>query len=186
MDLTADHFTIRGVFRSLSFKGTITSWDFALASFIAVFGTFYYNKYVPDPHGAVAIAGDFLAISGALFGVIIAGFAIATSLVDERYARSMERANSHPYNVLRHFLVEGVLLVASLVAAVVFRAIALPVHHASATAEHWLLGIAAFLFFWALFGALQVMRLVLGIAVSRASAFTGDGDGDAGTARRAS
>jgi hypothetical protein len=159
-------FTIRGVFGSLPKRRVVFGWDFLGALVIVCGGIYPYTHYIKPIGAHVAVVGDYVSISGALFGVIIAGFAIVAALVDEKYGRIMRRANVTPYNVLRHFLVEGTILVATLLFSVGYRATATRIHSGSAVAEECLFGIATFLFIWALFGALQLMRLVLTVAVS--------------------
>jgi hypothetical protein len=132
------------------------------------------------------VAGDFLVIAGALLGVVIAGFAIVAALVDERYSGIMRRARVHPYDVLRHFLVEGGLLVASVSSSVIYRAIAATVHRGNHIVEYSLFGATAFLFFWGLFGVLQLMRLVLSIAVTSMVSVRDGGDAEPESDRQVS
>lgn len=176
MELRPSDFTVSGAIRSLGASKIFGSADFIGAAIIATGGTYVYVRYVPRPIGRVSIAADFLTIAGALFGVIIAGFAIVAALAGDQYARSMQRKGLHPYNVLRHFLVEGALLVAALILTITYRAGAIEIYHSSRIAEELLFGAAAFFFFWSLFGAVELMRLILSIAVSTLGSVPKDSD----------
>jgi hypothetical protein len=172
--LTLRDFTIRGSFRKLGIRNLLWSWDFLLASVVAGVGSYFYTDHLRHVGDHIGVAGDYLAISGALFGVVIAGFAIVAALVDEKYANVLSRARVAPYDVMVHFLIEGVLLVAALVSAIAYRAVATPIHGTNATAEAVLFGVTTWLFLWSLFGALQLMRLVLSVAVTSIGVVPGD------------
>lgn len=166
--LSPSDFTIRKVFVSLG-KHLFSSWDFYSAVVIGAGGTFVYTWFVPATSTHISVAGDFLVIAGPMLGVVIASLAIVAALVETRFVAAMGRSNVAPYDILRHFLIEGVLLVAALVGAIIYRALAHAVAVATHAAEYALFGLAVFLFFWSLFGVLQLMRLVLSIAVTSLS-----------------
>jgi predicted acylesterase/phospholipase RssA len=172
MPLDVNDFRFWRAFRSVSAKQMFRTWDFLTAVSLGVLSSFLYSHFVPQATTQVAVAGDFVAIAGALFGVVIAGFAIAAALLDERYARALRAKKQSSYNLLRHFLVEGGLLVTSLTVTLIYRAIAQPVYTLSHLSAHLMFGAAVFFFFWSLFGALQLMTLVLGVAVTSTELFS--------------
>jgi hypothetical protein len=150
--------------QSLGLRQLFLCWDFVTALLLASVGVYFYTRFIPSAAAHVAIAGDFVVLTGALFGVVIAGLAIVAAVLDDKYARFIRRSEGSAYNLLRHFVVDGGLLIMAITAGIVYRSIASRVHHASATAEFALFGVCAFLFFWALFGAFQILKLVFAIA----------------------
>lgn len=169
-------FTVRGVFRSLGFRQVFAGWDFASALVVSTVGTYFFTSNMPLVARHVSLVGDFVVIAGALIGVIIAAFAIVAALVDDRYARMMARQEVTPYDVLRHFVAEGVILVASLCASIIYRAVAAYVNGRNVTAQDALLGMTILLFVWSILGTLQIMRLLLSVAVTGMAADKGGGD----------
>jgi hypothetical protein len=162
-------FGLLGVVKSYGLN-LFRSRDLLGAVLIGGVGSYFYVRYVPGVGSHTGVAGYLLSIAASLFGVIIAGFAIVAALVDMSYARGLQRYGSRPYDVLRHFLFEGAVLIASLTGTITYEAIAQAVNRTSATAQDVLFGVVVFLFFWGLFGAFDLMRLILSIAVSRAAA----------------
>ena len=154
---------------SLDRKQIYRPWDFLVAFLMGTVGTYFYTAHVTDISNHLSVAGDYLAIIGALLGVVIAGFAIAAALLDEKFARAMRDHSISSYDVLRHFLIEGGILIGSLAASIVYRSIAVAVGGTNKTAEECLFGAATFLCFWGLFGALELMKLVLSVAVTGVS-----------------
>jgi MFS family permease len=112
-----------------------------------------------------SVAGDYLAIAGALLGVVFAGFALVIALFSDNHLRWLEQTDSGVIGFLSPFMVSIGLQVATLVAAVVFRAIddQLP-----RVAEHWYFGVVSVLFFVAALDVIALARSVLMHGVARA------------------
>jgi hypothetical protein len=169
--LDAKQFRFWRALRSIGLKRVVVAADFFLASLFGGLGTFLYLRGQASVDAHTALAGDFLTIGATLFGIAIAGFAIIATLLGERYGRLLERSNVSAYDLLRHFLVEAGILVGSIAATVAFRAFASALFSVDPTWEQTALGVTAFMFFWGLFGALELMKLVLGVAVTSSSLF---------------
>lgn len=158
-----------GFWRSLSkmeIGELLGAWDFWLAVLLAGPGSFLYVHAQRSVEEHVKIATDFLAVGGALFGVVLAGIAIVAALIGDRYARFLKAAGSSSLGVLRHFVVVAGLLVAAIVATILYKAAAEPLSKAYPTVEQVALGLTFFLFLWSIFAALQLLKLVFGVAVS--------------------
>jgi steroid 5-alpha reductase family enzyme len=142
------------------------AWDFLWAALIAVVGSIFYVRSQESVPAHVSIAGDFLSIAAALFGVVLAGLAIVAALLGDRYARFLRKAGSTSLDVLSQFVVVAGLLVASIVATIMYRAAAEPVSRTFPVVEQIAFGVACFLFLWSLFASLQLVKLIFGLAVS--------------------
>jgi len=68
--------------------------------------------------------------------------------------------------MLGHFLIVAGLLVVSIVLTLAFMACAGSLHSESKVGEQAFFGVTVFLFLWALFSTLELVKLVLGIAVT--------------------
>jgi len=142
------------------------AWDFWSAALLAVLGSIFYVRSQASVPAHVGVAGDFLSIAAALFGVVLAGLAIVAALLGDRYARFLRRAGSTSLDVLSQFVVVAGLLVASIVLTIAYRASAEPVSKASPIAEQFSFGATFFLFLWSLFASLQLVKLIFGLAVT--------------------
>jgi hypothetical protein len=158
-----------GFWRSLSrmrIGELLGAWDFWSALLIAVLGSVFYVRSQASVLAHVSIAGDFLSIGAALFGVVLAGLAIVAALLGDRYAKFLRSAGSTSLDVLSQFVVVAGLLVASIVATVMYRAAAEPISRTFPVVEQIAFGLACFLFLWSLFASLQLVKLIFGLAVS--------------------
>jgi hypothetical protein len=170
--ITADKFRFIGMIQHFGLKRFVWSPQFVLAAVLTSAGTVLYLRGEESVSVHVGVAGDFLTIAATLFGVALAGFAIISTLLDERFARLLDRSKTSAYNLLAHFVVEGGILVGSIAATVAYRAFALALFRIDPVWEQVALGVSAFLFFWGLFGAVQLMRLVMTVAVVNSSLFS--------------
>lgn len=151
---------------SLQLGQAFGSWDFIGAAALSSAGGWWYVDHITDPAKQVAFIGNLLVVSGALFGVVLAGFAITAALISERYSRLVDASGGSRLRMLRHFLIVAGLLVASIVLTLGFMASASTIAGASHVAEQILLGITLFVFLWGLFSTLELVKLVLGIAIT--------------------
>jgi hypothetical protein len=117
--------------KSIGPRKLFLCWDFEWALLISTVGVYFYTSYIPRVANHVAIAGDFVALTGALFGVVIAGLAIVSTVLDRKYARFIVNAEGSVYNLLRHFVVDGGLLIMAITSGIVYRSIAPKTHHLS-------------------------------------------------------
>jgi len=83
----------------------------------------------------------------------------------------LKDASASPFNILRHFVFEGGILVAAIVVGIAYRGAAMPVHKWSPVYEQVGFGITTFLVLWGLFTALELMKLILGIALTSTTLF---------------
>lgn len=144
----------------------VRSWDFLWAAALAT-GSSLAMVYNVEVGAQVDLAGDLVAVVAALLGVIIAGFAIVAALLGDRYTRLLQRSNTSTIGVLQHFLLIAGLMVASIIATLTFKTTAevlIKNHHL--LAEQILLGVMVFLFLWSLFYTIELIKLVLGVAVT--------------------
>jgi MFS family permease len=112
-----------------------------------------------------SVAGDYLAIAGALLGIVFAGFALVIALLSDDYLRWLEETDSGVIGFLSPFMVSVGLLVATLVGTVLYRALAAQLPR---TAEEWCFGIISVLFFTAALDIVALARSVLMHGVARA------------------
>lgn len=150
---------------SLSIR-QVAAWDFVLALAAGVAVPLLAASHLPEPANHVDIAGDLLLVSAALFGLVLAGFAIVAALLGDRYSRLLEASGASALDLLRHFIIVGGILVCAIVAAVAFRAFAAAVHSWEPDIELAALGVTVFLSAWGLFGVLELMKLILGVAIT--------------------
>jgi len=75
MTLNSRDFGFWRVVKSFGIGQMVRAWDFVTAAVLASGGTYLYVLNVEEPAGHVALAGDYLVVASALFGVLIAGFA---------------------------------------------------------------------------------------------------------------
>jgi MFS family permease len=115
--------------------------------------------------GRVGVAGDYLVISGALLGIVFAGFALVIGLLSDDYLRSLSDTHSGVIGFLRPFMVSVGYQVGALLGAVLYRATAT---HLPRTAEKWAFGVISVLFFVATLDVVSLARSVLMHGVARA------------------
>lgn len=169
---------------SLRVGQVVMAWDFLMALAISVGATVLMVHHVPDVASHVALAGDLLVVNSALFGVVLAGFAIVAALLGDKYARLLNASGGSALQMLRHFLVVAGVLIASIVMMISFKASADALAQWKSVAEQWALGLTLFLSLWGLFSTLELMKLILGVAVTNTSFRSIDGEGQSGEGRR--
>jgi hypothetical protein len=114
----------------------------------------------------LGVAGDYLPIAGALLGIVFAGFALVIALMSDDYLRGLEEeTDSGVVGFLSPFVVSVGLQVATLIGAVLYRAIASQLPR---TAEEWFFGVISVLFFTATLDVVALARSVLMHGVARA------------------
>jgi hypothetical protein len=173
-----------GFWRSLSrmrIGELLGAWDFWFAFLLALVGSVAYVRLQRSALAHVEVAGDFLSIGAALFGVVLAGLAIVAALLGDRYAKFLRSAGSSSLDVLSQFVVVAGLLAASIVITVVFRASADLVGKTFPAVEQVAFGIVFFLFLWSLFASLQLVKLIFGLAVTNVELSLLSGDESATT-----
>lgn len=122
-----------------------------------------------DEAARYVTSGDYLLISGALVGVVIAGFALVVSLMSDKYAVWLDGQGDGVRAFLQPFMVGVGLQIGALLAAVVYRALAslLPRH-----AEEAGFIIASFLFCYAALDVVALGRNVMAHGLTKAEAAT--------------
>lgn len=153
-------------FGSVPVSQMFFAWDFILALMIAGIGTTFYVQSVGEPGPHVEVIKNLISVEGNIFGVVLAGFAIVAALLGDRYSRLLEATQTSATKMLRHFLIVGGILVCSIVLSVAFVAYAGPLHRWEPAAEQVGFGVTTFIFLWALFGCLELMKLILGVAAT--------------------
>lgn len=113
----------------------------------------------------LGVAGDYLPIAGALLGIVFAGFALVIALMSDDYLRELEETDSGVLGFLSPFIVSVGLQVATLIGAVLYRAI---VGQLPRTTEEWFFGVISVLFFTATLDVVALARSVLMHGVARA------------------
>jgi hypothetical protein len=156
-------------FGSVPISQVFFSWDFTLAALLASVGTVLYVHGATDPAKHVEVVQRFVSVNGDLFGVVLAGFAIVAALLGDKYSRLLEATDTSAMRMLRHFLIVGGILVCSIVLSVAFPAYAEPLHKWKPVTEQVAFGVTTFFFLWPLFGALELMKLILGVAATSTS-----------------
>src|SRR5271165_5823356 len=71
-----------------------------------------------------AVAGDYLAIAGALLGIVFAAFALVIALMSDEYLRWLDDTESGVLGFLSPFMVSVGLQVGALIGSVLYRSIA--------------------------------------------------------------
>jgi MFS family permease len=119
---------------------------------------------VDKPASRVGVAGDYLVISGALLGIVFAGFALVIGLLSDQYLRLLQDTDAGVLGFLRPFMVSVGFQVGALLGAVLYRATASHMPHA----EKWAFGVVSVLFFIAALDVVALARSVLMHGVARA------------------
>jgi hypothetical protein len=115
----------------------------------------------------LATAGDFQALSGALVGVVFAGFTLVVGLMSDRYALWLVNGRDGVIDFLSPFLVSVGIQVTSLIADVVYRAAGSVI---PSPCEKSLFGSVAIIFLYAALDVVALARSVLAHGVTRAEA----------------
>lgn len=147
-------------------KAVVFSWDFLMALVLSVSSAVLLAHHSPAPASHERLATNLLQVGGALFGVILAGFAIVAALLGDKYSRLLQSSGSSSLKMLRHFVIVAGVLVWSVICALGLSMAATPLHAWEPVAEQLALAVTLFLFLWGLFSTLELMKLVLGVAVT--------------------
>lgn len=166
MSLKTDDFGFWRALGSLRLGQVLGSWDFIAAVVLAAGGALLLAFHAPDPELHRALAADLLVVAAALFGTILAGFAIVAALLGDRYSKILEASGRSSLALLRHFVVVAGILVGAIVAILAFRAGGAALHSWSPGVEQAAIGVTCFLFLWGLFSSLELVKLILGVAVT--------------------
>lgn len=153
-------------FGSVPVSQMFFAWDFMSAALLAGAGTTLYIRNVTTPAEHIDVVDGFISVNGDLFGVVLAGFAIVAALLGDKYSRLLEATQTSATRMLRHFVIVGGVLMCSIVISVAFRAYAGTLYDWNPVAEQLGLGITVFFFLWPLFAALELMKLVFGVAAT--------------------
>lgn len=137
---------------SLSLKKLFWSPEFIGAAIVGGGGAFALLQVTRLPE-RVAIAGDALVLTGALLGIVFAGFALVVSLLSDSYLRWLDETEAGVEGFFAPFIVAIGMQVAVVLAALAYRAAAT---HLAKEMERWTFGVIAFLF---VFSALDVVAL---------------------------
>jgi len=113
----------------------------------------------------LAVSGDYLAIAGALVGVVFAGFALVVGLMSNEYLRWLATNARGVQGFLSPFMISIGLQVGSLISVIGYRASA---SHLSDGDEKLAFGFVSSLFLVALLDVIALTRSVLMHAVARA------------------
>ena len=111
------------------------------------------------------VAGDYLVISGALLGIVFAGFALVIGLLSDQYLRWLEETDSGVLGFLSPFMLSVGLQVGALIGSILFRALDA---HLPREAREWAFGVISVLFFVAVLDVVALARSVLMHGVARA------------------
>lgn len=153
-------------FGSLRLGQVVGSWDFLASLLLAVSGAVLIAHHSPAVATHYALVGDILTIDAGVFAVVLAGFAIVAALLGDKYARMLEASGASSLQMLRHFLIVAGLLVTSVVLSLAFRVLGPSLLRWEPAGEQVALGIVLFSFLWSLFSTLELMKLILGVAVT--------------------
>jgi hypothetical protein len=184
MTLSSNEFGFWRSLGSLSFGQVVMAWDFLVAVALSIAGTIVIGHHIPNVTAHTGLAGDLLVVNSALFGVVLAGFAIVAALLGDKYVRLVNASGGSVLQMLRHFLVVAGVLITSIVITISFRAFAEVLADWKAIAEQWALGVAIFFFLWGLLSTLELMKLILGVAVTNTAFRAIEGEGRADERRR--
>ncbi|MGD9704447.1 MAG: hypothetical protein AB7Q42_12910 [Acidimicrobiia bacterium] len=180
MTLSSKEFGFWRSLGSLRIAQVLLAWDFLTALLMSSAGTVLLVRHVPSVEAHTELAGDLLVVNSALFGVVLAGFAIVAALLGDKYARLLSASGGSAIQMLRHFLIVAGVLVTSIVAAIAFRAAGEAIAAWKAIGEQWALGFTIFVFLWGLFSTLELMKLILGVAVTNTAFRAINGEGQSG------
>ena len=110
------------------------------------------------------VTGDYLAIAGALVGVVFAGFALVVGLMSNEYVRWLATNTRGVYGFLSPFIISVGMQVGALIAVIAYRAVAA---HLAADQEKIAFGVLSCMFMLALLDVVALARSVLMHAVAR-------------------
>jgi len=127
-------------------------------------GAFLAWKYAPLDQ-RIAAAGDYQALSGALAGIVFAGFALVVGLMTDRYVLQLSKTNEGVPGFLSPFLVGTGIQIFSLLLAVTYRAAAKSLQ---GVWEPLTFGLSTIVFLYAALDVISLARTVYAHAVTKA------------------
>jgi hypothetical protein len=133
--------------------------------FLIGVGLALFLNQVDTQAARVGVAGDYLVISGALLGIVFAGFALVIALLSDQYLRWLEQTDSGVLGFLSPFMVSVGLQVGALLGAILYRAL---VAHVPREVREWAFGVVSVLFFVAVLDVVALARSVLMHGMARA------------------
>lgn len=114
----------------------------------------------------ISLAGDYLELSGALLGVVFAGFALVIAFLSDAYLRELNGTTEGVVAFLRPFMIATGLQVAVLACVVVYRGLAPEI---PTIVEKVGFVVLTMLFMAALFDVVALARSVMLHGIARAS-----------------
>lgn len=148
----------------LSLKKLFWSPEFIGAAIIGGGGAFTLLQ-VTKLSERVAVAGDALVLTGALLGIVFAGFALVVSLLSDSYLRWLDETEAGVEGFFGPFIVAIGMQVAVLLGALGYRAAATDLPK---EVERWTFAIVVFLFVFATLDVVALGRDVFAHGVTRA------------------
>lgn len=151
------------------------SLEYIASVVIGVVGTLLLVHFVATDK-RVGMAGDFLSISAALVGVVVAAMALVVSLMSDEFIRFLEGADSEekPYkfsfgtskilNFLAPFMVVIAIQIATVLSTVFYRAFASIV---PSIWEHWIFGLVLVFFVLSCLEVITLARSIFMFALLR-------------------
>jgi len=144
---------------------------FVAAILAAGAGLFYRQRDI-GPDVVVSGAGSYVALSAALFGIVLAGLAVIAAFFDPAYVKLLHRAEVLRPSLFAFWWV-AFLAVVALVAALVVQYTAGAIHARCIVGTEFT--IATFLFLFAIFEALSLVGTVMRHGLWRARWLTDSG-----------
>lgn len=120
---------------------------------------------ITDINDRISVAGDALVLSGALLGIVFAGFALVVGLLSDSYLRWLEETPSGVEGFFASFIVAVGIQVGTLLMALSYRAAA---PHLDESVERWVFGVLCFLVVFAALDVVALARDVYAHGVARA------------------
>lgn len=119
-----------------------------------------------DVGSRISVAGDYLQLVSALLGIVFAGLALVVALISENYLRLLNQGPNGILGFLSPFMIAIGLQVATVLAAVAYRASALKL--SGRAVESWAFGVVTVLFVVAALDVVALARSVLMHGLARA------------------
>lgn len=156
----------------------IGTWSLVVAALLAGAAALFFRQRNVSTDVVVSVAGSFIALSAALFGIVLAGLAVVAAFFDPTYLRQLHATDTLRRSLFAFWWVAA-LTVCALVAAVVVQFTAGSIHARCVVGTEFT--IATFLFLLAIFEALSLVGTVMRHGLWRARMlFDGDDQTGAG------
>lgn len=136
-----------------------------IGAFLVGAGGGFLLLQITNMNERISVAGDALVLSGALLGIVFAGFALVVGLLSDSYLRWLEETPSGVEGFFASFIVAVGIQVGTLLMALGYRAAA---PHLDQTLERWLFGVLCFLVVFAALDVVALARDVYAHGVARA------------------